>query len=48
MEEKKLTLEEALHNIAIALCHESLKLSQKEHLSLIESFNIIKETIKKD
>ena len=40
--ENKLTPEQALNNIGLALAHESLKLTQKEHLTLIESYNIVK------
>lgn len=45
MSDKKLTTEEALQNIGIALGHESLRLSQAEHLTLINSFNVIKEAL---
>lgn len=41
----KKTVEEALGFIGQALAHESLKLTQKEHLILIESFKIIKEEL---
>lgn len=38
-------IENALNNIGLALAHPSLMLSQKDHLSLIESFNIIKSQL---
>lgn len=45
---KKLTTKQALEILGEGLAHESLKLSQKDHLILIEAFKTIKEEIKKD
>jgi glycine cleavage system H lipoate-binding protein len=39
-------LQKALNNIGIALANEGLKLSQGEHLALIESFKIVSEHVK--
>lgn len=41
----EITLEQAIVNIGIALGHESLRLSQAEHLSLIKSYEMIKKAL---
>lgn len=45
---EKLTYEQALQIIGEGITHDSLKLSQKEHLLLIESFKTLKELVEKD
>lgn len=48
MENQTLTLKQAFENIGLALAHPSLLLSQKDHISLIESYNIIKKELEKE
>lgn len=43
---KEITNEQALDLIGQALAHDSLKLSQKEHLSLVMAFNKIRDELK--
>ncbi len=43
---EKLTPQQALEVIGNALAHESLKLSQREHVTLIEAYKVIKENLK--
>jgi hypothetical protein len=45
---EKLTYEQALQIIGEGIAHDSLKLSQKEHLLLIESFKTLKELVEKE
>lgn len=47
---KKLTTQEALEILGQGIAHESLRLSQKEHLILIEAFKTIQSELepKKD
>ena len=41
--QSKLTIKESLEILGQALAHDSLKLTQKEHLILIEAYQTIKE-----
>lgn len=43
---KELTTDEALSIVGQALSHDSLRLSQKEHLLIIEAFNKITNDLK--
>ena len=43
---KELTTDEAISIIGQALAHDSLKLSQREHLLLIDAYNKIFDTLK--
>ena len=45
---ENLTHEQALQIIGQGISHESLRLSQKEHLYLIECFNKLKELVDKE
>jgi hypothetical protein len=47
MQQEKLTIEQALEVVGQALSHESLKLSQREHIIIIEAFNTLKNEITK-
>lgn len=40
-----LTINDAIKNIGLALAHDSLKLSQREHLALVKSFQIIQKAL---
>lgn len=42
----EITNEVALQQIGLALAHESLKLSQREHLYLIECYNVLEKLVK--
>lgn len=46
MKDNKLTPEQALETIGKALAHPGLKLSQGEHLALIECYTVLQEVIK--
>ena len=43
--QSKLTTEQALEILGQALAHDSLKLTQKEHLILIEAFKTLQEAL---
>jgi hypothetical protein len=43
MQQEKLTVKEALEIIGQALSHDTLKLSQREHIIIIEAFKTLKD-----
>jgi len=45
--QREITANEAINAIGSALAHESLKLSQGEHLTLVKCFKIVKEKLDK-
>lgn len=47
-DKKELTVDESLNIIGQALAHKNLKLSQGEHLLIIEAYNKIEKELKKD
>lgn len=46
-EQKEITAKEAIEIIGNALAHDSLKLSQGEHLALVKCYKVVKEKIDK-
>ena len=44
----ELTYEKALEYIGQGVAHESLKLSQREHILLLQSFEKLKELVEKE
>lgn len=47
MAQKEITAKEAIEIIGNALAHDSLKLSQREHLALVKCYKFVKEKIDK-
>lgn len=47
-DKKELTVDESLSIIGQALAHKNLKLSQGEHLLIIEAYNKIQTELKKE
>lgn len=47
LKEQELTPKQAIEIIGNALAHDSLKLSQQEHLALIKCYKAVKEKIDK-
>ena len=46
-EQKEITAKEAIEIIGNALAHDSLKLSQGDHLALVKCYKVVKEKIDK-
>lgn len=48
MENTELTYEQALITLGQGISHDSLKLSQKEHIMLMKSYEKLKELVEKE